>query len=86
MSHHRTNLFLVEGFVDEPVDSKIDGLFKKGVSLLGDDQKDSWSLDFLDFNQKVFLSDAGRINIEDKNIEHLMGKMRLDLKTIIQNG
>jgi hypothetical protein len=83
MGHHRTNLFPIEGFIDEPVDSQIDGFFEKGIPFLGDDQKDSGSSDFFDFDEKVFLSDARRINIEDDNIENLLGKMRLNLKTII---
>jgi hypothetical protein len=83
MGHHRTNLFAIEGSIDEPEDSEIDGLFKKGIPLLGDDQKDSQPLDFLDFDEKVFLSDARRINIEDDNIENLLGEMGLKLKTII---
>jgi len=83
MGHHRTNLFAIEGFIDEPVDSEIDGLFKKSVPFLGDDQKDSRLLDFFDFDEKVFLSDARRIDIEDDNIKNLLGEMRSNLKTII---
>jgi len=83
MGHHRANLFAIEGFIDEPVDSEIDSLFKKSVSFLGDDQKDSRLLDFFDFDEKVFLPDARRIYIEDNNIENALGKMRFNLKTII---
>jgi hypothetical protein len=83
MGHHRTYLFAIEGFTDEPVDSEIDGLFKKSIPFFGDDQKDSRLLDFFDFDEKVFLSDARRINIEDENVENLFGKMRFNLKTII---
>ena len=82
MGYHRANLFTIEGFINEPVDPEIDGLFKKGIPLLGDDQKDSRSLDFFDFDEKVFLSDARRINIEDDNIKNLLGEMRFNLKTI----
>ena len=83
MGHHRANFFAIEGFIDEPIDSEIDGLFKKSVPLLGDDQKDSWPLDFFDFDEKVFFSDARGIYVEDNYIENLLGKMRLNLKTII---
>jgi hypothetical protein len=86
MGHHCTDLFAVEGFIDEPVDSEIDGLFKKSVPFLRDDQKDSRLLDFFDLDEKVFFSDARRINIEDNNIENLMGEMRFNLKTIVKNG
>jgi hypothetical protein len=85
MGYHRTNLFAIEGLIDEPVDSEIDGLFKKSVPFLGDDQKNSRTLDFFDFDEKVLLSDTRRINIEDDHIENIFGKMILDLKTIIKN-
>jgi len=86
MGHHRTDLLAIEGFIDEPVNSKVDGFFEKRIAFLGNHQKDPCVSAFFDFKKKVFLSDAGGIYIEDNDIKNLLGKMRVNLKNIVYSG
>ncbi len=73
MIDQRTDLLVIEGLVDEAINSEVYGFFKEGVSSPGNHQEDARLRHSFDVMEKIFLPDAGSVDVQDKDVEFFGG-------------
>ena len=69
MSDHRTNFLGIERLVDKSVDAEINGLFKKGVTPLRNNQQNSGFLRLSQVTEKIFFANPGCVHAQNITVE-----------------
>jgi len=76
----------IEWFVDKTIDAEVDGFFKKGVPTRGNREEDPRVGHPFDIQEQVFLTNPGRVEIQDKDMIGLGGEGGPDLINIVKRN